>query len=118
MLPSLREGRYFLIRKYPYRFARPQRGDIVVLRAPQHPRWLYVKRVIGLEGDLVEIASGRVTLNGRLLEEPYALGPTLPDLGPIRIEKGAYFVMGDNRANSEDSRLFGSIPVESIEGKI
>lgn len=118
MLPTLQESRYFLIHKYPYLFHPPRRGDIVVLRLPKNPRWRYVKRVIGLEGESVRISDGTVAVNGTPLKEPYALGLTLPDMGPLTIPKGRYFVLGDNRENSEDSRMFGSIPRETIEGEI
>lgn len=118
MLPTLKEGRYFIIHKYPYLFGPPRRGDIVVLRAPNHRRWRYVKRVIGLEGETVAISSGKVLVNGQTLNEPYAMGETVPDLEPRQIPEGHCFIMGDNRENSEDSRAFGSVPREMIEGMI
>jgi len=118
MLPTLTGGRYFLINKYLYHLTRPKRGEIVVLRRSKRERWYYVKRVIGLEGETVAIASGRVWINGKVLEEPYTLGPTFPTMEPFRVEKNHYFLLGDNRSFSEDSRTFGSVPAEQIEGKI
>ena len=118
MLPLLSEGEYFLVNKYIYHFVHPQRGDIVVLRRTSAAPDEYVKRVIGLEGELLLITSGRVYINGRLLTEPYVLGGTFPDVGPYRIAQGSYFVMGDNREQSEDSRQFGSIVLRDIQGKI
>lgn len=118
MLPTLREGGYFLIHKYPCLFGPPRRGDIVVLRSPQNRRWRYVKRVIGLEGETLSVRAGKVWVNGSPLNEPYATGETFPDWGPQRIPPGHYFVLGDNRENSEDSRAFGSVPRRMIEGKI
>ena len=118
MLPLLSEGEYFLVNKYIYHFVRPQRGDVVVLRRNAATSDQYVKRVIGLEGEVLRITSGRVYVNGRLLAEPYVLGGTFPDFGPYRIPVGSYFVMGDNREQSEDSRWFGSVALREIEGKI
>ena len=118
MLPTLKEGRYFFIHKYPYLFYPPRRGDIVVLRPPKDHRWRYVKRVVGVGGEMLRISEGRVTVNGRPLKEPYTLGLTFPEMGPLMIPSGHYFVLGDNRENSEDSRTLGSIPRENIEGEI
>ncbi|MBI3616189.1 MAG: signal peptidase I [Candidatus Omnitrophica bacterium] len=118
MLPILREGHYFLIDKISLRLSGLKRGDIVVLRQPKNQRWRYVKRVIGLGGETLSIAGGRVWINGKPLEEPYALGSTFPDRKPFLIEKNQIFVLGDNRENSQDSRFFGSVPLEQIEGKI
>ena len=118
MLPALKPGGYFLINKYIYRFSAPRRGDVVVVRPPTHPRWYYVKRVVGLGGELLAIEEGRVRVDGRPLEEPYARGPTYPAMKPRRIPEGSCFLMGDNRPNSEDSRRFGSVPLERVEGKI
>ena len=118
MFPTLPEGGYYFINKYIYRFTPPQRGDIVVLHPHKETQWHYVKRVVGLAGETLQILSGLVYVNGRLLEEPYAFGKTQPDLGPIQIPKKSCYVMGDNRENSEDSREFGYVPLDNIEGKI
>ena len=118
MLPTLQPGSYFLINKYLYRFSPIRRGDVVVVRPATHHRWYYVKRVVGLGEELLEIKEGRVLVEGRELEEAYARGPTHPDMKPRRIPEGACFLMGDNRPDSEDSRRFGSVPLERIEGKI
>jgi signal peptidase I len=118
MLPILPDGSYFLVNKYAYRLSPPQRGDVVVLRVSLDEPEPYVKRVIGLEGETLLIRAGDVYINGQLLSEPYALGATLPDLGPYQIEENRYFVMGDNRTVSEDSRHFGSVPRNRIDGKI
>lgn len=118
MLPTLPEGNYYLVNKYTYLFSPPERGDIVVLRRDRFASEQYVKRVIGLPGERLLIKSGAVYINGRPLKEPYALGPTFPDLGPLTIEKETYFVMGDNREVSEDSRHYGLVPFSQIEGKI
>lgn len=118
MLPTLSEGQYFLINKSVYQFRRPRRGEIVVFRPPRKERWRYVKRVIAVGGDSVLIRSGQVLVNETLLRESYAKGKTHPDVGPLAVPKGFCFVLGDNRAESEDSRHFGPIPLDSIDGKI
>lgn len=116
MLPTLPEGGYYLVNKYIYYFARPQRGDIVVIRRNGSEQ--YVKRVVGLAGETLLIRSGHVYINGRPLREPYAVGNTYPDFGPYAIGKDAYVVFGDDRIVSEDSRHFGPVPLRNIEGKI
>jgi len=118
MQPSLHEGNYYLVNKYLYVFGLPERGDIVVLQRDQFASEQYVKRVIGLPGERLLIRSGGVYINGRRLDEAYALGSTYPDLGPLTIEEETYFVMGDNRPVSEDSRHYGAIPGSHIHGKI
>ena len=106
------------VNKYIYHLKRPERGDVVVLRPPGNKRWRYVKRVIGLGGDTLRIRSGKVYLNDQPLEEPYAVGPTGPNMEPRQVPADSVYVLGDNRLNSEDSRLFGSVSMKSIEGKI
>ena len=118
MYPTLKEGEYYLINKYIYHFARPKRGDIVVLFPWKYASEEYVKRVIGLEGETLLIRNGAVYINGQAVSEPYAIGKTGPDMDPFEIPKGKYFVMGDNRANSMDSRAFGAVEIGNIEGKI
>lgn len=118
MLPTLPEGGYYLVNRYIYHFAPPRRGDIVVLRGIEPVTEELVKRVIGLPGETISIRSDHVYINGRWLDEPYAVGGTHPDLGPHRIAEDAYFVLGDNRAVSNDSRHFGAVPRENIRGKI
>lgn len=117
MDPTLAEGGYYLVNHYIYRFARPERGDIVVFQGTESPTEL-VKRVVGLPGETIRIRSGHVYINGRLLDEPYAVGGTYPDLGPHRIGENVYVVLGDNRPVSNDSRHFGAVPLKNIRGKI
>ncbi|MFQ5988410.1 MAG: signal peptidase I [Candidatus Methylomirabilales bacterium] len=117
MVPTLPEGGYYLVNKYIYYFTRPKRGDIIILRQDVHTPEI-VKRVVGLEGETLVIKGGHVYINGRRLSEHYALGPTYPDFGPYRIEKDTYFILGDNREVSQDSRNFGAVLFRNIEGKI
>ncbi len=118
MVPTLPEGNYYLVNKYIYHFTRPNRGDIVVLRSDRYTTEQLVKRVIGLQNELLMIRGGKVYIDGHLLNEPYIIPPTFPDFGPYRIGKDTYFVMGDNRPESEDSRAFGCVSISNIDGKI
>jgi signal peptidase I len=118
MHPTLPEGGYYLVNKYIYYFTPPDRGDIVVFQGDKDAPKDLVKRVIGLPGETIHIRFGHVYINGRALDEPYALGNTYPDLRPHLIEDGVYFVLGDNRPVSNDSRHFGAVPGKNIEGKI
>jgi signal peptidase I len=118
MHPTLPEGAYYMVNKYIYYFVSPKRGDIVVFRRDGPASQEYVKRVIGLPGETLAIQGGDVYVNGRRLDEPYAFGRSHPDVGLHTIEKDVYFVLGDNRPMSEDSREFGAVPLTDIMGKI
>jgi signal peptidase I len=112
--------------RFCYRVADPKRGDIVVFHTPPlaaargSSGGVYVKRLIGLPGDLWEERNGYVFINGRRLDEPY-IRPARRDTGtiaPIRIPSGRYFMMGDNRNASCDSRRWGTVPRSSLIGKV
>ncbi|MEE9171498.1 MAG: signal peptidase I [candidate division NC10 bacterium] len=118
MQPTVRKDAYYLVNRYIYNFADPERGDIVVLQRGSYGSAEEVKRVIGLPGDTVQIKSGAVYINGDRLDEPYASGPTFPDYGPNTMGEDAYFVLTDHRGVREDSRDYGPVPVKMIEGKI
>ena len=118
MYPTLHEGDYFLINKYLYRIRQPTRGEIVVLHPRAYDTDEYVKRVIALAGETLEIREGAVFINGDRLREPYAAGRTGPNLGPLIIRSDHCFVMGDNREDSFDSRRFGAVPRSNLQGKI
>ena len=121
MTPGLVDSERIFINKFVYRlgFGGVQRGDTVVFLFPLDPRRSYIKRVIGLPGDSVEIRTGRVWLNGRELDEPYVpeeyRDPSTMAL--LHIPAGHYFVMGDHRSASNDSRAWGALPVQAIYGK-
>lgn len=119
MLPTLHDGERLMVDKLSYRFRDPQRGEIVVFRYPANPREHFIKRIIALPGDVVEIRAGRVFINGTPLEEPYVATPTWGHFGPVRVPEGRYFVLGDNRTNSEDSRYpqVGFVPRSYLEGR-
>lgn len=118
MFPTLRHGEYYLVNKYIYHLTPPRRGEIVALHETDYAPDSYVKRVIGLSGETLQIQEGAVFVNGQQLVEPYAIGKTYPPMGPIVIGKDSYFVMGDNRPDSYDSRHFGQVRLKNFEGKI
>lgn len=119
MLPTLRHGERLIVDKLTYRFSEPQRGDIVVFRYPADPSQYFIKRLIGIPGDVVEVKSGLVFLNGQPLEESYARHPVYGRFGPAQVPENHYFVLGDNRNNSEDSRdpRVGFVPRDHLVGR-
>jgi signal peptidase I len=100
-----------------YVFHSPQRGDIIVFRYPQDPSRDFIKRVIGVPGDTVEIRDGAVYVNGQTSPEPYIMAPPHYQMGPQRVTPGNYFVLGDNRNNSSDSHVWGQVPWSDIIGQ-
>ena len=103
-----------------YWFSDPQRGDIVVFKYPDDPSENFVKRVIGTPGDVVEIIDGITYVNGEVLDEPYLKEPPIPrSFGPFEVPEGHYFMMGDNRNNSNDSRFWKNtyVPRNYVLGK-
>jgi signal peptidase I len=117
MTPTLRVGDHMLVTPYGVD-DHPQRGDIVVFRSPGHEEELMVKRVIAMPGDLLESRGNRIAIGGHTLAEPYAeqSAPSLPVPAQI-VPAGCYFVMGDNRGNSRDSRHWGSLPQQLVVGR-
>lgn len=143
MKPTLREGDLLLVEKVSYHFRAPRRGEIVILlkeagkgiestyigrflvdyknKYQQKPeRERYVKRIIGLPGDEIDIKNGAVYINGDQLQESYTIGLTVDTKGryPRVVPEGCYFVLGDNRENSIDSRVFGCITKEQLESRV
>jgi len=115
MSPTLSDGEYLVTDNLAYLEESPQRGDIVLLSRPGGRT--YLKRIIGLPGETLEIRGGKVLINGHELSEPYLSEPMRVD-SPIRqIEPDRYFVMGDNRNNSSDSRSFGTVTISDIIGR-
>jgi signal peptidase I len=115
MQPNLYEGEYVIVDKVSYALGGPQRGDIIVFTKIGQPD--LIKRVIGLPGDTVEIHPGQVLVNGTPLTEPYIANPPNYTFGPTKIEPGRYFVLGDNRSNSSDSHIWGTVPRDDIVGR-
>lgn len=116
MEPNLHTDQRIVVEKLSYRFHPPRRGDVVVLRLPRDPSELLIKRVIALPGETVEIRDGAVWVDGQALDEPYLTQPTLGHMAPLVVPEGHVFVLGDNRAYSNDSRAFGPVPLENIVG--
>jgi signal peptidase I len=119
MAPLISDQERIFINKFVYRFEPIGRGDVVVFWYPLDRTKSFIKRVIGLPGETVEIRRGRVFVDGRRLMEPY-VPPQYADLGnygPFVVPDGEYFVMGDHRASSNDSRIFGPVPDRYIYGK-
>lgn len=142
MVPNLESGQFLLVNKLVYfkldtsRLAKvipfwdedtpsnhfaihpPRRGEVIVFRFPRDPSKDFVKRVIGLPGEEVEIVSGRTYIDGVPLEEPYLTSQDRSRMAPVLMDEGEYFVMGDNRRSSNDSRTWGAVPEENILGKV
>src|SRR5512136_311146 len=118
MEPNLHDNERVILDKVSYRIGEPAREDIVVFPVEGEPLPL-IKRVIGLPGETVEIRDGRVLIDGVVLREPYASGPTFGSMGSVRVPPDTVFVMGDNRApgGSLDSRRLGPIPFVKIRGR-
>jgi signal peptidase I len=123
MVPTLEVGDRLFVNKFVYRFFEPKRGDIIVFKSVEGSteggQEDLIKRVVGLPGDQVQVNHGRLYLNGERWTESY-VNDELPDstsFGPTTVPEGKVFVMGDNRANSLDSRFFGPVPLENIEGE-
>ena len=112
-----------LVSKLDYRFGVPQRGDIIVFNPPTDSTIPYVKRVIAVGGETIDLRDGKVYVNGKLIEYAETRGqPTTPQAAtikyPFTVPPGAIFVLGDNRQSSSDSRTFGAVPVVNIIGKV
>ena len=117
MEPNLHNGQYLIIDKISYRLGEPKQGDVIVFEPPNRPDEDYVKRVIGLPGDLVEIRSGQVFINNELLDEPYIVRPGAYSMQPRRVGVDELFVLGDNRNSSSDSRNWGMLPQDKMVGR-
>ena len=116
MEPNLHTDQRLIVEKVSYRLRDPRRGDIVVVRVPDHEVPL-IKRVIGLPGETVEIREGRVWVDGQPLDEVYLENIQQRDYGPSTVPDLHVFVMGDNRNHSNDSRFFGPVHVDQIWGR-
>ena len=119
MIPTLEIGDRVLVNKFIYRLTEPKRGDIVVFTSVDDPKEDLIKRVVGVPGDKIAVRGGKLFLNGEPQKEPYT-NKQLPDrsfFARITVPKGHVFVMGDNRGNSADSRVFGPLPKKNIEGE-
>ena len=122
MLPNFKEGQRLKVKRFD-RFEKPdvKRGDVVVFLFPDDPSKSYIKRLIGLSGDTVEIREGKVIVNGQELDEPYVdsrLDQSHRSQQPIYVKPNYYYVLGDNRDNSSDSRIWGLVPERYVYAKV
>jgi len=124
MEPNFENGDYLLIDEISFRFREPKRGEVVVFKLPNQPSNRYIKRIIGLPGETVQIANGKVILFGengkaQILDESNYLKNNLETPGNVKITLGnnEFFVLGDNRQFSSDSRAWGALPRENIIGR-
>ncbi len=116
MEPSLHSGEFLIVNKLAYKLGSPQRGDIIVFHFPRDPEQEYIKRLIGLPGDTVIVARGKVEVNGQALVEEYIQQPARYN-GTWQVPEGHLFVLGDNRNNSSDSHDWGPVPLDYVVGK-
>jgi signal peptidase I len=119
MLPLLEDGERIIVNKFIYRFHPIARGDVVVFWYPRDPGVSFIKRVVGVPGDTVEIRTGQLFVNGQPVREEY-LAPRFRDeesSPPVTVGKGYYFVLGDHRNSSNDSRSWGDVPERYIYGR-
>lgn len=136
MKPNLHNGQYLVVNRFAYCpglhldvgfldlhwqkvwcIWPPRRGDVIVFRAPNRPREDYIKRVVGLPGERVEIRRGQVLINGRPLKEPYETRRYTGSAPAVTLGPDQVYVLGDNRPNSNDSRSFGPLSTDQIVGK-
>jgi signal peptidase I len=117
MLPTFKNGDRILTDE---NIGELKRGDVITFLYPKDTSKWYLKRVVGLPGETVEIRSGKVYINGRVLDEPYldeSYDKAKSSIPPRPVPENSYFVIGDNRDNSSDSRYWGSVPRELVKGK-
>jgi signal peptidase I len=124
MYPTFYDSDYLLTDKLTYRLAQPKRGEVIIFKAPNNEEYDYIKRIIGLPGETVKVSNNHVYINDKVLDEPY-LPSTYQTFGgkfwqegqSIPVPDGQYFVLGDNREHSSDSREWGPVPRANIIGK-
>lgn len=124
MVPTFQNKNYLIVDQLTYRFKTPERGDVIIFHPPGQPKGIYyIKRIIGLPGEIITVKGGIVTItntehpDGWILNEPYISAPTTLNVENKKIEEEEYFVMGDNRPFSSDSRTWGVLPKENIIGR-
>ena len=120
MEPNFQEGECIMVNKVCYRSSGPQRGEVIVFNPPppnDESRYPFIKRVIGLPGDTVEIRDGKVFVNGTALQEEYIMAPPNYTMPATEVPENEYFVLGDNRNNSSDSHTGWTVPRDSIIGR-
>ncbi len=119
MEPTLYDANRIFVYKLAYLTEKPQHGDVVIFKTPENIKYNYVKRLIGLPGDRVRIEDGVVYVNDQPLDEPYTVAPPYNDYMEVTVPENAFFVLGDNRNDSKDSRDYriGFVPMDNLVGK-
>ncbi len=123
MVPNFQDGDYLIIDELTFRFREPQRGEVIVFKFPQNESSYFIKRIIGLPGDTVQVKNGAVSIfneknpEGIQLAENYLISKTSGDT-QVTLQSGEYFVLGDNRTMSYDSRSWGILPAKDIVGLV
>ncbi len=122
MEPTLLVGDRLIADMRSYKSQRPQRGDIIIFEFPKDPSKDFIKRVIGIEDEKVEVINNKIYINEKLLDDPWGYGsakyyPALDTFGPVVVPKDSLFVLGDNRNNSQDSRFWGFVNIKKVRGK-
>lgn len=118
MEPNFYDKEYLIIDELSYRFHDPIRGEVVVFRNPDNNKQYYIKRIIGLPGETVEIINGKVSINGQELNEAYIDNLSGQSFSQLTLGQDEYFVLGDNRPVSRDSRVFQALPKKLIIGRV
>ncbi len=124
MEPTFLNGEYLIVDQLSYRFEEPKRGDVIIMRYPKDPSVFFIKRIIGLPGETVELQGRKIVIRQLDGAEPIILNETFISDGRVRDEYGVYeltpdeyFVLGDNRVESSDSRSWGPLPREDVVGR-
>lgn len=124
MVPTMRNGDYLITEKVTYKIRDPKDGEIIVLKNPRNESQDFIKRIIAVPGEIVEISNNTVYINGKAIEEKYLPsgvltrpGSFLTEGNPVKVSSNQYFVFGDNRDNSSDSREWGPVTKEEIVGR-
>lgn len=118
MEPNFYQNEYLIIDEISYRFQNPERGEVIIFKNPKDTKYYFIKRVIGLPGETVEVRSGTVFINGQELTEPYIENLSTQSYEEYTLSEGQYFLLGDNRINSYDSRTFGPVDEKYIIGRV
>ncbi len=125
MVPNFHNSDYLIVDRVSYHRAEPKRGDVIVMKYPKNTAEYFIKRIVGLPGETVMLQNGKVVIvnkdhpQGMVIDEPYLPTgtPTLGRPGPYSLGSGEYFVLGDNRTASSDSRVWGILPENDIVGR-